>query len=70
MKTYIFTFDDDYLGIPLIIEAELADYEDNDIPFVIIQGISFNEKPLEMWCLSDSFIKHLEDSVIRMWLKG
>lgn len=70
MKTYIFTFEDDYLGIPLIIAAELTDYEDNSTPFAVIQSISFDDKPLEMWCLSDSFIKHLEDSVLRMWFKG
>ena len=30
MKSYIYTIDDEYLGITLTIEAELVDYEDHD----------------------------------------
>ena len=37
MKSYIYTIEDEYLGIPLTIEGELVDYEDHDPPFVVIQ---------------------------------
>lgn len=67
MKSYIFTLEDEYLGIPLIIEGELVDYEDNDPPFVVIQDISHGEKSLELWCLSEAFIKHCENRIFQQW---
>ena len=67
MKSYIYTIEDEYLGIPLTIEGELVDYEDHDPPFVVIQEISYGEKPLELWCLSDRFIKHCQDRIFQQW---
>ena len=67
MKAYIYTIEDEYLGIPLTIEAELVDYEDHDPPLIVIQDISHGDKPLEMWCLSERFIKHCENRIFQLW---
>ena len=68
MKSYIYTIEDEYLGIPLVIEGELVDYEDyDDPPFIVIQDISHGDKPLELWCLSEAFIKHCENSIFQLW---
>ena len=67
MKSYIYTIEDEYLGIPLMIEGELVDYEDNDPPFIVIQDISHGDKQLEMWCLSERFIKHCENRIFQLW---
>lgn len=73
MKSYIYTIEDEYLGIPLTIEGELVDYgrgsttEDHDPPFIVIQDISHGDKPLEMWCLSERFIKHCENRIFQLW---
>lgn len=67
MKSYIYTIDDEYLGIPLTVEAELIDYEDSEPPFIVIQDISHDDKPLELWCLSGGFIKHCQNRVFQQW---
>ena len=68
MKSYIYTIEDEYLGIPLVIEGELVDYEDyDDPPFIVIQDISHGDKPLELWCLSEAFIKHCENRIFQLW---
>lgn len=67
MKSYIYTIEDEYLGIPLTIEGELVDYEDPDPPFIVIQDISHGDKQLEMWCLSERFIKHCENRIFQLW---
>lgn len=67
MKAYIYTIEDEYLGIPLTVEGELVDHEDNDPPFIFIQEISYGDKPLEMWCLSDAFIKHCQNRIFQQW---
>ncbi len=67
MKAYIYTIEDEYLGIPLTVEGELVDYEDQDPPFIVIQEISYNEKPLNLWCLSQRFIKHCQDKIFQQW---
>ena len=68
MKSYIYTIEDEYLGIPLVIEGELVDYEDyDDPPFIVIQDISHGDKPLELWCLSEAFIKHCENMIFQLW---
>ena len=67
MKSYIYTIEDEYLGIPLTIEGELVDYEDHDPPFIVIQYISYGNKPLEMWCLSDAFIRHCQNRIFQQW---
>lgn len=67
MKSYIYTIEDEYLGIPLTIEGELIDYEDHDPPFIVIQDISYYDKPLELWCLSEAFIRHCQDRIFQQW---
>lgn len=67
MKATVYTIEDDYLGIPLTIEGELIDYEDKEPPFIVIQDISHGDKPLEMWCLSEAFIKHCENRIFQLW---
>ena len=68
MKSYVYTIEDEYLGIPLMIEGELVEYNAIDEPpFIVIQEISHNEKPLELWCLSEAFIKHCQDRIFQQW---
>lgn len=68
MKSEIYTIENDYMGIPLLVEGELVDYEDGELPFVVIQDISYNEKPLNLWCLSEAFFKSCKDKIISQWL--
>jgi len=67
VKSYVYTIEDEYLGIPLIVEGELVSYEDEEPPFIIIQYISHGDKPLEMWCLSEAFIKHCQNRIFQQW---
>ena len=67
MKAHIYTIDDEYMGIPLTIEGELVDYEDHEPPFIVIQEITYKERPLEFWCISDAFIKHCQNRVFQEW---
>lgn len=74
MKSYVYTIEDEYLGIPLLIEGEVIDFDDLDYPDVIINEISLNrdlsgyqDKPLELWCFSDRFIGHLKDRIFQTW---
>jgi len=74
MKSLVYTIKDDSLGIPLLIEAELCDFEDGDLPEIIINSIELNAdmvgdpgKPLELWCLSKEYKKHLRNKVFQEW---
>lgn len=74
MKSYVYTIEDEYLGIPLLIEGELIEYNAIDEPpFVVIQEITYagggehHAKPLEMWCLSETFIKHCQNRIFQQW---
>lgn len=67
MKANIYTIKDEYLGIPLLIEGELVDWEDDREPSIIINDISHDEKPLSLWCLSEGYIKHLENRIFQTW---
>lgn len=69
MKSVIYTIVDEYLGIPLTIEGELIDYEDKEVPFIVIQDISYGDKPLELWCLSEAFIKHCKNRIFQQWCR-
>ncbi len=67
MKSHVYTIEDEYLGIPLLIEGELVDWEDDREPSIIINDISHNEAPLSLWTLSERFIKHLENRIFQTW---
>jgi hypothetical protein len=67
MKAHIYTIEDEYLGIPLTIEGELIDYEDHEPPFIVIQDISFKDRPLEMWTLNERYIEHLRNRIFQTW---
>lgn len=67
MKAYVYTIEDEYLGIPLTVEGELVDYEDYEPPFIVILDISHGDKPLNIWCLSQRFIKHCQDRIFQQW---
>lgn len=69
MKSHIYTITDEYLGIPLLIEGELIDYEDEEPPFIVIQSISHCDKPLELWCISEAFIKHCQNRIFQNWCR-
>lgn len=73
MKSYIYTIEDDYLGIPLLIEGEVITFADDDQPDVIINEISYGGdgnycgKQLHMWTFSDRFMNHLMDRIYQTW---
>lgn len=67
MKSYIYTIEDEYLGISLTIEGELVDWGDDREPDIIINEISHNENLLSLWCLSERFIKHCQDRIFQTW---
>ena len=68
MKATVYTIEDEYLGIPLTVEGELVEYNAIDEPpFIVIQEISHDGKPLELWCLSEAFIKHCQDRIFQQW---
>jgi hypothetical protein len=67
MKAHIYTIEDEYMGIPLLIEGELIDYEDQEPPFIVIQEITFKDRPLEFWCISEAFIKHCQNRIFQTW---
>ena len=67
MKAYVYTIEDEYLGISLTVEGELVDYEDSEPPFIVILDISYGDKPLNLWCISQRFIKHCQDRIFQQW---
>jgi len=68
MKATVYTIEDEYLGILLTVEGELVEYNAIDEPpFIVIQEISHDGKPLELWCLSEAFIKHCQDRIFQQW---
>lgn len=68
MKSYTYTITDEYLGIPLTVEGEVITFSDEDCPDVIINEISYDGKPLEMWPFKDKFIEHLKDMIYQTWV--
>jgi hypothetical protein len=67
MKAHIYTIEDEYMGIPLTIEGELLDFEDENLPFIVVQEINFKDKPLELWTVSDRYIEHLKNRIFQTW---
>lgn len=69
MKSHIYTIKDEYLGIPLIIEGELVEWEDDREPTIVINDIAHpdSDSPLALWCLSERFIQHLQDRIFQQW---
>jgi hypothetical protein len=67
VKSYIYTIEDTFMGIELTIEGELVDWGDNSPPEIVINDISYGDKPLSLWCLSDRFIKHCQDRIFQTW---
>lgn len=68
MKSYVYTIEDEYLGIPLTVEGEVITFSDEDCPDVIINKISYDGKTLEMWPFKDKFIEHLKDMIYQTWV--
>ena len=69
MKAYVYTIEDDYLGILLTIEGEVITFSDEICPDVIINEISYGDKTLELWPFSDRFLGYLKDRIYREWCK-
>lgn len=68
MKSLVYTIKDDSLGIPLLIEAELCDFEDGEPPEILINEItsSFNAQ-INQWTLSDRYLGILRDKIYQEW---
>lgn len=69
MKSYVYTIEDEYLGIPLLIEGEVITFADEFAPEVIINDVVHpsTETPLALWAFSDRFIEHLQDRIYQQW---
>ena len=68
MKTYVYTIEDEYLGIPLIIEGELTTFSKTEPPIITITDISHRGKTLELWPFSDKFIEYLKNEIYQTWV--
>ena len=68
MKSLVYTIKDDSLGIPLLIEAELCDFEDGEPPIIVINEItsSFNAQ-INQWALSKRYLDILRDKIYQEW---
>ena len=68
MKSLVYTIKDDSLGIPLLIEAELCDFEDGEPPIIVINEItsSFNAQ-INQWALSDRYKEIIKDKIYQEW---
>jgi hypothetical protein len=69
MNSYIYTIEDEYLGILLTIEGEVITFADENCPDVIINEISYGDKTLELWPFSDRFIEYLKDKLYQTWVQ-
>lgn len=69
MKSYIYTIEDEYLGIPLTIEGEVITFADEECPDVIINEISYGDKTLEFWPFSEKFFEHLKERIYQTWVQ-
>jgi hypothetical protein len=67
VRAHIYTIEDEYMGIPLTIEGELIDNTGYEPPFIVIQDISFKDRPLEMWTLNERYIEHLRNRIFQTW---
>lgn len=72
MKTLVYTFEDDTMGVPLTVEAELVDWESSEPPTILLQEISHCQpdgvvKPVMFWCLSETYKDRLIDKVFQQW---
>lgn len=67
MRSNHYTIEDEYMGIPLTIDGEVTEFTPNEFPMVIINNISFRDRPLEMWTLNDRYIEHLRDRLFQTW---
>jgi hypothetical protein len=67
MKTLVYTIIDDTMGIHLMVEAELVDWQSSEPPTIIIQDISHCGKPVMFWCLSETYKDRLIDKVFQQW---
>ena len=70
MKSLVYTIKDDSLGIPLLIEAELCDFEDGEPPIIVINEItsSFNAQ-INQWALSKRYLDILRDKIYQEWCR-
>lgn len=70
MKSLVYTIKDDSLGIPLLIEAELCDFEDGEPPIIVINEVtsSFNAQ-INQWALSKRYLDILRDKIYQEWCR-
>ena len=70
MKSLVYTIKDDSLGIPLLIEAELCDFEDGEPPIIVINEItsSFNAQ-INQWAMSDRYKEIIKDKIYQEWCR-
>lgn len=67
MKSTVYTLEDDAIGVPLTIEAELIEWNDETLPDIVINEISYNEKTLTLWAFQGTYIEHLKDRIFQTW---
>jgi len=68
MITIPYYIEDKEAGIPLFIDADIVDFEDGDIPEIIITNITDdNGRHINMHILSDWYIKYLKNIIFTDW---
>lgn len=68
MITIPYSITDQESGMPLLVEADIVDFEDGDIPEIIITNITDdNGRHINMAILSDWYIKHLKNIIFTDW---
>jgi hypothetical protein len=67
MKTYVYTFEDSNSGIPLYVEVELVDFQDDEPPVIVLQSVTYSGEEVAMWCLSEDYKKNLQNTAFQMW---
>lgn len=70
MITIPYYIEDTESGIPLLVDADIVDFEDGDMPEIVITNITDdNGRHINVYILSDWYIKHLKNSIFSEWCR-
>ena len=70
MITIPYYIEDRESGIPLLVDADIVDFEDGEIPEIIITNITDdNGRHINVYCLSDWYVNYLKNIIFSDWSK-
>lgn len=68
MITIPYYIEDRESGIPLLVDADIVDFEDGEIPEIVITNVTDdNDRHINVYILSDWYIKHLKNIIFTDW---